>query len=375
MTTNLVGFYYVDFLDDHEAAHVNKLMATSLYAEYCNVETLTADLALFDIDCQFQLLTASGADRTVKLSPEAITNHVTIILNNGASNNIVVKDDSAAITFATLAPQAWAMFLPFGGTSWKQAFNAFPAGHLFGLTLSNNASDPTNDIDIAVGRCRDSVDAANMVLAAALTKRLDAAWAVGSGNGGLDTGSIADTTYHVWLIKRSDTGVVDALFSTSASAPTMPANYDLKRRIGSIFRTGAAIKGFVQDGDSFMWKVPSANVAANNPGTAAVTRTLTVPVGIRVKAIVTVAAFGNAAGDDPINVFVSDLSITDTAPGNGVLTVCLYRTAAGSAQLGGSGEVFTNISGQVRSRIQNSTAGTTLYINTNGYVDTRGRLS
>jgi hypothetical protein len=121
MSTNLIGFYYVDLFDDHEASHMNKLMATSLYAEYCNVETLSADLALFDIDCQFQLLTASGSTRVVKLSPEAITNHVTIIQNAGSTQNIQVKDDAGAIVFATLLPGEWAMFLPFGGTSWKMA--------------------------------------------------------------------------------------------------------------------------------------------------------------------------------------------------------------------------------------------------------------
>jgi len=84
-----------------------------------------------------------------------------------------------------------------------------------------------------------------MVLSSAITKRLDAAWAVGSGNGGLDTGTIANTTYHVWLIQRSDTGVVDALFSTSLTSPTMPTNYDRKRRIGIIVRSAGAILPFL----------------------------------------------------------------------------------------------------------------------------------
>ena len=115
----------------------------------------------------------------------------------------------------------------------------FPTGHLYGLTLSNNGSDATNDIDIAAGTARDASDTVNMVLASALTKRLDASWAVGTGNGGLDTGSIADTTYHVWLIKRSDTGVVDALFSTSATSPTMPSDYDYKLLIGYLVRASS----------------------------------------------------------------------------------------------------------------------------------------
>lgn len=141
-------------------------------------------------------------------------------------------------------------------------------GYLYGLTLANNASDATNDIDISTGvAAADTSPYYLMQLTSALTKRLDAAWAVGTGNGGLDTGSIANTTYHVWLIQRSDTGVVDALFSASATSPTMPTNYDRKRRIGAIIRDTGAIVLFSQNGDVFRRKVAFA--VAGVTGTAA----------------------------------------------------------------------------------------------------------
>src|SRR3990167_1953787 len=54
--------------------------------------------------------------------------------------------------------------------------SGLPAGHIYGLTLSNNGTDPTNDIDIATGKARDSTDAVDISLASALTKQLDAAW-------------------------------------------------------------------------------------------------------------------------------------------------------------------------------------------------------
>ena len=50
-------------------------------------------------------------------------------------------------------------------------------------------------------------------LASAYTKTTSA-WGVGTGNGSLDTGSIANSTwYHVYLIKRVDTGVVAFCFN------------------------------------------------------------------------------------------------------------------------------------------------------------------
>lgn len=94
----------------------------------------------------------------------------------------------------------------------------YPTGALSGSTLSNG-TDATNDIDIAVGTARNSTDSENMALAAIVNKQLDVAWAVsvtsGTPSGGLDQGSIANATYHVHLIKRVDTGVVDAIFSLS----------------------------------------------------------------------------------------------------------------------------------------------------------------
>lgn len=118
----------------------------------------------------------------------------------------------------------------------------YPTNHLSGLTLTNNGSDATNDIDIAAGTARDSTDVANLVLASALTKQLDAGWAVGTNQGGLDTGAVGNSTYYVWLIRRPDTGVVDALFSLSSTAPTMPANYTQKALIGKFVRSSAVNK-------------------------------------------------------------------------------------------------------------------------------------
>jgi hypothetical protein len=206
-----------------------------------------------------------------------------------------------------------------------------------------------------------------------LTKRLDAAWSVGTNQGGLDTGSIANTTYHIWLIKRSDTKVVDALFSTSATSPTMPTGYDYKRRVGSIIRTGSAIKGFVQDGDKFSWMVPVQDVSAANPGTSAVTRTLTVPSGIRVEANLTLDGYGSSSANMPRGIFLSDPSITDTTVTDACFTVYINTSSAIDLALGVTARIMTNTSAQIRSRLQQSGAGTNLIIVTHGWTDTRGK--
>jgi hypothetical protein len=74
-----------------------------------------------------------------------------------------------------------------------------------------------------------------------------------SGAGGLDSGSdTGNTWYAVWLI--DDAGVVKALASTSATAPTMPSGDIYKARIGweRTDVTGNVI-AFVQLGDRGRW--------------------------------------------------------------------------------------------------------------------------
>jgi hypothetical protein len=244
-----------------------------------------------------------------------------------------------------------------------------PPGHLYGLTLSNNVSDATNDIDIASGKARDIDDTSNMVMLSALTKRLDAAWAVGTGNGGLDTGSIANTTYHVWLIKRSDTGVVDALFSTSASSPTMPANYDCKRRIGSIMRSGGAIRAFVQYGDNFLWGVPLVDFNGT-PDTSATTLALTLPTGVVVTAQLSLQ-LGTTSSSIDTKVLVTALTQNDTDPAS--IYQVAVRTAGDNRGYGSAATVLvpTDTSAQVRYRRSGSVAGFSLQ--TFGWVDARER--
>lgn len=244
----------------------------------------------------------------------------------------------------------------------------------YGLTLSNSAVDATNDIDIALGNCNSGdatpADRVGMVLASTLTKRLDAAWAVGTNQGGLDTGSIGDGTYHIWLIKRVDTGVVDALFSASATSPTMPASYTKKRRIGSIVRASSAIRAFVQDGNYFCWKAPVNDLLVVNPGTAAALRTLTVPSGVELLAHVAATVGGHAS--QYARWYLSDPAADDTAPG-GVFGTVLQPLVSVSAYIQAEALCRTNTSAQIRSRLDYSDAGTTVALITKGWFD--GRLS
>jgi hypothetical protein len=174
----------------------------------------------------------------------------------------VISDEtgSGSLAFATSPTFAGVPLAPtpaIGTNTTQLATSAFvtkylPAqGNVQGLTLSNDSGTPNTVLDIASGAAVDTTYVDMLILGSAYTKTTGA-WAVGTGNGGLDTGAVgAASWYSVWIIKRPDTGVTDILFSLSATAPTMPANYTLKRRIGWFKTASSNIVTFQQLGNRF----------------------------------------------------------------------------------------------------------------------------
>ena len=110
--------------------------------------------------------------------------------------------------------------------------DVFDKEYLQGLEVTLD-TDTDHDVNVTAGEARDVSDSSDIILTGEITKRVDATWAVGDDNGGLDTGTVGATSiYYIWLIQRSDTDVEDVLISLSATAPTMPTSYDKKRLIG-----------------------------------------------------------------------------------------------------------------------------------------------
>jgi len=279
-----------------------------------------------------------------------------------------ILQDQNSVTIATRDPVP-APALP----------GALPAlrGYIDGLVLSTGGG--SNIFSIAAGAAADSTNAVTMNLSS-MAKNTNA-WVVGSGNGALDTGSISTNTwYHVFCIQRSDTGAVDSLISLSTS-PTMPANYNYKRRIGSLLTDGSAhFTAFVQDGDLFQWKTLVSDVnGVTNSGSAAVTRTLSVPPGVNVIALIQ-GLYANSDGATASVVYLSDLATTDSTPtnmvANGIGDTPALSSAAGFIARGAFlKSVRTNTSSQIRSRESLGNTNCTLTLNTLGWIDHRGRDS
>lgn len=293
--------------------------------------------------------------------------HYTVVANGA---DVTIDPNGAETidgkTTLTVRDGTWVLIV-CDGTNFKTNLSADPRQPRIkpsGLILSNNVSDATNDIDIATGEVTsDGSVPYLMILSSALTKRLDAAWAVGTNQGGLDTGAIANTTYHVWLIQRSDTGVVDVLFSTSATSPTMPANYDRKRRIGAIIRESAAIVGFFQLGQ-FFYRGPKIDYDSTS-ALASQTVSLSVPTGIRVQPIISsqlvIPASSNVAvsfgaGQGTATGFVGQTGFTGTGEAASDTTQIL--------------SLITNTNRQIYLEVSITSGSiTTCRVRTHGWID------
>lgn len=242
------------------------------------------------------------------------------------------------------------------------------AGALYGLTLS--AAGSTGTFGVAAGA------ASGAVLATAYTKGTGS-WTVGSGNGSLDTGSIANSTwYHVWLIQRSDTGVVDILTSLSATSPTMPTNYDRKRRIGSMKTDGSSqwVK-FTQIGDKFIWAAQAARDVNIAPSTTQTLNAVNVPTGINVSALL--RGWGEAPFGGIVTAFLVssplETGITAASTSDSYATILIDAASASGDLQGFTAEVMTNTSAQVNVVANTNNASNLIRFSAYGWVDTRGK--
>lgn len=237
--------------------------------------------------------------------------------------------------------------------------------YISGLTLSTGGGSAI--FGIAAGVANDSTNTTLMQLGSAYTKTTSN-WAVGSTNGGLDTGAIANGTwYHVYQIQRPDTGVVDVIFSLSASAPSLPANYTLYRRIGSIkTTTGSPVwQKFVQVGDQFLWDVMVNDINTATLGTTATLFALTTPLGVQTTALLR-GSMSNASA----SIYVIVNSPSESAQASAAASASISNPVAGVAN-SGSLSALTNTSSQVRA-VSNASS-TTVLMSTYGWIDTRGK--
>ncbi len=251
-----------------------------------------------------------------------------------------------------------------GDTRYAKLITPSP-GEIFGLIMSTAGSSTT--LSVAAGICADSTNVLRMKLTS-LRAKTTSLWAAGTAQGGLDTGTIANSTWYHWYVIANAAGtLVDVIFSTSAAAPALPSGYTLYRRIGSMKTNGSGQwTTFTQLGDEFLLAPFMDNAAAfYTVGTSASSLTLGVPTGIQVNALGLTNGQSAAA---TWALILSALDAPDVAPAvNGVGVSSYINT---QNLIGYQSNIRTNTSAQIRAR---ATAAANLGYTTLGWIDSRGR--
>lgn len=256
--------------------------------------------------------------------------------------------------------------------SWQDNVGSIIRNHIDGLQMSTAGSSTT--MAIGAGQAANSTNAAYITLASSINKTTGS-WAVGTGNGGLDTGTIANSTwYHFYAIRRPDTGVVDVVFSTNATSPTLPTNYTQFRRIGAWVTNGSGQwEGNIrQDGDNFYYVNPVADVNGVQTATTRQTPTLSVPTSLQFPVNIRVTTSGGVG----VSYYtrVSETAETDAAVSASNHSLALTAAVA-SANSSVSVQMLlrSNTSRQIAYRSSATDASSLIYIFTNGWIDTRGK--
>lgn len=212
---------------------------------------------------------ADGGD--VTLDPdgsETVDGATTLVVQNGRSMRVISD-----------------------GTGFRTDFgqNIPLAEFINGLTLSNNGANPNTHVDFASGLvAKGPVVIRNT---ATLTKRLNATFVAGTGNGGLDIGAVASNgTYFAYALRKTADGSFDAVLSTSATIggvnTTSLAGYSIVKCIGVVVTDGSSnIRAFVLNpGDDYTYVNPVPDVVNVTIGTTSGLMALTLPNGAKVKA-------------------------------------------------------------------------------------------
>lgn len=242
---------------------------------------------------------------------------------------------------------------------------------LQGLTLSNNTTDSAKDIDIATGIARDNLDNNTLQLHTVMTKQLDTAWAAGTNDGGLFSGTVAiNTWYHVFLIRKESDGSIDAGFDTDVDCANIPTGYTSYRRLGSVKTDGSSnIYGFTQFGDEFTWH----QIKGDRSAAISTTRTLvtvSTPPNVMTLGRFNVSGYESAAG--LVSTILVPTFTDDVFPSTVYATLYAVANAGNHNKYGSS---FTTCIVDVNSQVAIDSSGSmdTFSIGTISYSDLRGK--
>ncbi|TLX12277.1 hypothetical protein [Rhizobium sp. MHM7A] len=281
---------------------------------------------------------ADGGDVTVDPNgAETIDGASTLVIPNGNSA-FIVCGGSAFFTDKVLTRLL------------AKADSSAVGSFVDGLLLSNNASNPNTHIDFAAGSARSGSSFVSN--ASSFTKRINGTWAVGTGNGALDTGSVAaSATYFAYALRKNSDLSFDVVFSTSATiggvTTTLLTGYTIVKCIGVVLTNSSSnIRAFFMfPNDEYQFVTPIIDAANIATGLAGALLALTVPNGVKSKAKL---RFMFNSPSTTNSVLVHDPAKGALVAGGGDQGGVAGTPQVASGFSVGNGDIWTNTSRQVR---------------------------
>ena len=227
------------------------------------------------------------------------------------------------------------------GTEIRSSEGIFPPGFIYGLNTELD-TDSDHDIKINVGKARGSLDRYNLILESPITKQIDATWSAGDNAGGLFYGTVAaDTTYHLFLIRKQSDGTIDAGFDTSINCVNIPNGYTAYRRVASFVTDGSAnLIPFLQHGHRFTYDVAITELDTTTISSSQTDIPISIPSGVRL--LVGIRAILANTNQSQV-VF----SCPDQEPGTVNEDRCQLATSNASVLSSGQFSVQSDISGNI----------------------------
>jgi hypothetical protein len=307
----------------------------------------------------------------------------TVNINGAGSKNLKKEDGSTDLTAGDILTTKDSTFR-YNGTSFVLVQDIRPAtttnqgvSYLNNpITIANNASDANNDIDFSAGNFNFSDGSGQAEATAVMTKRLDATWSAGSGNGGLFNGAAVpkaiNSTYHCYKIYNPTTGAEDSgfLLGISGTAPdptsALPSGYTKFERRGSILTDASGnIRAFTQTNNRFEY---NSNITDLNAvlATSETAIGISAPWGLRTRSCMALNVIGSGAGSGFAKVYSHNISTSTISSSNATLYVSV-NVVAGAGYV----EATTNLSSQIKINAVATTGSPTFTgtVNTSAFID------
>jgi len=223
-----------------------------------------------------------------------------------------------------------------------------PKGYLYGFQPVH-ATDTDHDITIGVGECRDEGDAVGLSHTTAMTKRIDATFAEGTTNGGLDTGTVANSTMYAIYALGGTSKTTDFCFSlqmNEATGPTMPTGYTTQRLITYVLTDGSAniLKG-TWNGPNEFWFDAQQSIVSDNTITNDTGETGTA-IGPPNSILIANAQIEPSSSNTMSSLDIYPVGATRETSGQGIVSAMLLSGGVSGIQTNTPFEVLTDGSKQ-----------------------------